>query len=133
MNVFTFSGNLGNNAEQRATKSGTPVCQFSVATTSGYGDRKKTTWARCTLFGKRGESLAPYLVKGQQVVVSGEASLNEWESKDGTRTSLEVNVNDVTLVGGKPEQRQEPQQARQAAPPLAPPTAEQFDEDTIPF
>jgi single-strand DNA-binding protein len=108
MNVLTFSGNLGRDAELRATKNGDLLLQFSVAMNSGYGERKATTWVRCTLFGKRGESLKSYLTKGQQVVVSGEASLHEWTTEDGTtKSSLECKVNEVTLVGGKPESKQE--------------------------
>ena len=104
MNVFTFSGNLGGNAELRTTKGGTELAQFSVAVKAGYGQNESTVWVRCAMFGKRAQSLAPYLVKGQQVVVSGEASLNSWTNKDGIeKTSLEVRVNDVTLVGGRPE------------------------------
>lgn len=129
MNVFTFSGNLGSNAEQRTTGSGTNILQFSVAVSSGYGDRKKTNWVRCSLFGKRGESLAPYLIKGQQVVVSGEASLHEWEKDGVTNKSLEVNVSDVTLVGGKPQQS-----AQQQAPQTQQSTGGMGDfDDSIPF
>ena len=132
MNVFTFSGNLGNDAEQRHTAGGTAVLQFSVAVTSGYGDKKQTTWVRCSLFGKRGESLAPYMNKGQQVVVSGEACLREWDAKDGTKQkSLEVNVNDVTLVGGKDSSASSGQKAvsQQGAGQTEP---DSFDDD-IPF
>lgn len=115
MNVFTFSGHIGQNAEMRSTPSGTELCQFSVAVKSGYGDRESTTWTRCTLFGKRAQSLAPYLVKGQQVVVSGEAKLHEWQDKNQVnKTSLEVNVNDVTLVGGKPKNADAVQEAAQS-------------------
>lgn len=126
MNVWVFSGRLGGDAEQRFTKAGTEVCQFSVATEAGYGERKSTTWARCTLFGKRGDALMPYLVKGQQVVVSGELALREWDNRDGvTKSSLEVKVNNVTLVGGKPAQTEQSPQA--AAQPVS-----DFD-DGIPF
>lgn len=131
MNVFTFSGNCGKDAEMRATKSGTELCQFSVAVNSGYGDRKKTMWVKCTLFGKRGQSLAPYLLKGSKVVVSGEASLNEWEGKNGTRTDLEVNVNDVTLVYSRQQgSQQSSAPAQQSAPESVP---DGFDDEKIPF
>ena len=134
MNVLTFSGNLGRDSEMRATKTGTLVTQFSVAMTSGYGEHKATQWVRCTIFGKRGESLAPYLIKGQQVVVSGELSLHEWTNADGvTKASLECKVNDVTLVGGKPVVAAEPQRpAKQAKAYIPPADAETFDDD-IPF
>lgn len=127
MNVWTFSGNLGRDAEQRVTKGGTEIVQFSVAVRAGYGDNEKTTWVRCSMFGKRGQAVAPYLNKGQQVVVSGEAHLHSWENKDGEeKHSMELRVNDVTLVGGKPEKKAEPKPA-----PAAP--AQDNFEDDIPF
>ena len=42
-----------------------------------------------------------YMLKGQQVVVEGEVSLNQYEKKDGTGgASLNVFVNNVELMGG---------------------------------
>ena len=135
MNVFTFSGNIGSDAEQRATKAGTAVVSFSVAVKSGYGERESTIWVKCSLFGKRGESLLPYLIKGQQVVVSGEASLNTWEGKEGSRTDLEVNVNGVTLVGGRPAAKPEAPQAKaqEAAEPTGKASGSNDFDDDIPF
>ena len=100
MNSWNFTGNLGADAEQRVTPSGEPVVSFSVGVKAGFGDRATTTWARCQMWGKRGESVAPYLKKGQLVGVSGEASLREYDKKDGSKgASLEVRVNDLTLLG----------------------------------
>jgi single-strand DNA-binding protein len=136
MNVFTCTGNLGGNAEQRVTPQGDAICQFSVAFTSGYGDKKKTTWLRCSLWGKRGESLAPYLVKGAQVCVSGEISLHTWQKDDAEKTSLEMRVNDVTLVGGKPELTGHSGSARAENANRGPdttPALDAWEEDSIPF
>jgi single-strand DNA-binding protein len=111
MNLLLISGRLGQDAETKYTASGTAVCSFSVAVDSGYGDNKKTNWFRCSLFGKRAEGgLVPYLVKGQQVIVTGEVSLNEWQSDSGTKSSLNVFVDKVQLVGGKSDST--PQQAK---------------------
>ena len=116
MNVWNFVGNLGKDAETRYLQSGDPVVSFSVGVKSGYGDKATTTWARCSMFGKRGEAVAPYLVKGQQVAISGEASLREYTDKQGQqRASLEVRVNDLTLVGGKREGQQSAAPRQQAA------------------
>lgn len=142
MNVFTFSGNLGRDAEVKNLGS-TTVCNFSVAVKSGYGDKEKTEWINCALWGKRAEGGLPqYLLKGQTVVVSGELSTREYQANDGTmRTSVEVRVNDVTLAGkrddlgiqpqaqGYPQQQPQAQQApiqTQATPPA------DYD-DSIPF
>lgn len=105
MNNWNFTGHLGGDAEQRYTPSGDAVVQFSVGVKSGYGDKATTTWARCAMWGKRGEAVAQYLTKGQPVGVVGEVTLREYTDKNGQkRGSLEVRVNDLTLLGGKSEQ-----------------------------
>jgi len=102
MNNWNFIGNIGRDAEQRHTAGGDSVVSFSVGVKSGYGDKATTTWANCAMFGKRGESVLPYLTKGQLVGVTGELSLREWQDKEGQkRTALEVRVSDVTLLGKK--------------------------------
>lgn len=100
MNVWNFTGNLGRDAEQRHTAGGDSVVNFTVAVKSGFGDKAVTTWANCTIWGKRGESVLPYLLKGQLVGVSGEVTLREYDAKDGGKgKSLDVRVNDLTLLG----------------------------------
>ena len=100
MNLLTAIGNLGKDAELRFTDKGEPVAQFSFALTSGYGDKAVTTWLTGNLFGKRAESLAPMLKKGQQIGISGELTNRKYVAKDGTeKYSLEVRLNDITLLG----------------------------------
>lgn len=132
MNVFTFTGNLGHDAEVRHTPSGVTVCSFSVAVKSGYGDREKTSWIRCNLWGKRAEGRLPQcLTKGQQVAVSGELTVSEYEAQDGTkRTNVEVRVNDLSLIGvrsGAPA-TQQPQSQQGDSDPYG-----GFYEDDVPF
>ena len=67
------------------------------------------------------------MVKGQQVVVEGEISLNQYEKKDGTGgASLRVFVNNVELMGGS--QQGGGQQA--GAQPNQPAVS---DDDALPF
>jgi len=103
MNVYNFTGRLSRDSEQRFTQGGMAICSFTVAVDFGFGDKKGTNWVRCSLFGKRAEGGLPqYLKKGTQVAVSGELRLGEYTDKDGnTRTSVDLNVNDVTLIGGR--------------------------------
>ncbi len=102
MNNLSAVGNVGSDAELRFTKDGTAVAGFSFALSSGYGDKKKTTWLRCSIIGKRGETLAPMLTKGTQIALNGEISLNEYVAKDGTnKSSVECLVQSVTLLGKK--------------------------------
>jgi single-strand DNA-binding protein len=104
MNNWNFTGNVGK-SDMRYLPSGDGILQFSVAVSSGYGDKKQTTWANCALFGKRVEAVAQYVQKGVQVGVSGEVTLRPWTDKEGQqRHNLEVRVNDLTLLGSRPSE-----------------------------
>jgi single-strand DNA-binding protein len=102
MNVLSFTGNAGRDAETRFTPAGDAITSFSVALSSGYGDKKVTTWLNCSLFGKRGETLAQYITKGTLLGVVGEFQARPYTTKEGAeKISLEVRVSDVTLLGKK--------------------------------
>lgn len=59
-----------------------------------------------------------YLLKGQQVTVSGSITKREWNDKEGNkREALDLRVADVSLQG-RPQGQQE-SQPRQAAKPAA--------------
>lgn len=138
-NNFTFEGRLGADVETRFTAQGKAVASFSVATTTGFGDREKTTWVKCVMFGALAEGkIKDYLLKGQQVFVSGELSMNEFTGRDGAKVrGIEVVVQSVKLLGGKPNQGySEPQRSGgipKVQPPLPPlPDYDEFEDD-IPF
>ena len=133
MNSWNLTGNLGNDAEQRYTPGGDAVVSFSVGVKSGYGDKATTTWARCSMFGKRAEAVAPYLKKGQLVGVVGEVNLREYDDKQGQkRSSLDVRVNDLTLLG-KREGNDQPAPQRQAQKPQQAAPAGDWDDSDVPF
>lgn len=101
MNVWTFTGRLGADAELRSTQSGEKVLSFRVANDVGFGDRKTTQWVECSLWGRRGEAVAQFLTKGKQVCVSGELTLREFQKRDGSAGSgLSVRVNEVDFMSG---------------------------------
>jgi single-strand DNA-binding protein len=127
MNVITVAGTLGKDAEVRYLPNGDAIANFSVADSQGRD--KPTIWWNCGLYGKRAESLAQYLTKGQAVTVTGSVSEREWTDKEGNkRKSMDVRVSDVALQGGRKDA--EPQQERHAAP--APQQAD-IDDSEIPF
>lgn len=127
MNLFAFTGNLGGDAEVKEV-GGSKVLKFSVAVTSGFGDKKQTGWYGCDVWGKQAESrLVDYLKKGQQVAVTGELSHREHEGK----VFHQVRVNSVDLVGGKGDQGGAQASARQPATAEAP-AVDDFSDD-VPF
>jgi len=102
MNLLTAIGNIGRDAEIRYTPKGDAIASFSFALNSGFGDKQITTWLNCSVWGKRAETLAPMLLKGTKIGISGELTNRPYTAKDGTeKHSLDVRVNDVTLWGSK--------------------------------
>lgn len=118
MNIFTGTGRIGRDAEVRSTQNGTSVAGFPVAVDVGFGDKKQTLWLDASIWGKRAEGgLIPYLVKGQQVSVSGEIGTREFQKRDGSPGfAVTLRVNEIDLVGGDGQKSQQPQQQRQAPP-----------------
>ena len=138
MNLLIATGNIGKDAEQRFTPSGDSIVSFSLPVKSGYGEKAKTSWVRCTMFGKRGDSVLPYLKKGSLVGVSGEFSMNEWTNKEGQKVSTpECRVSELTLLGGRSEGASaapaEKTQPRPAQTPAAGSSGFDDMESDIPF
>ena len=102
MNNITVAGQLGRDAEIRYLQDGSAVTNFSVADSQGRD--KPTIWWNCSLFGKRAESLSPYLMKGQAVTVSGNITEREYQKDGATHKAMDLRVNDVALQGGKREE-----------------------------
>jgi len=119
MNNITISGRIGRDAELRTTQGGMQVLSFAVASSKKVKGEEKTTWFDCSLFGQRAMSLQPYIVKGGQLVVSGSIELQTFQKNDGTQgAKIQVFVNDVDLVGGRPPAvtGNQPQQFQQQQP-----------------
>tara|TARA_B110000908_G_scaffold172331_1_gene239109 strand:- start:4406 stop:4789 length:384 start_codon:yes stop_codon:yes gene_type:complete len=127
MNVLNAIGNLPRDSEVRFLPDGTAVLGFSFALNAGFGEKQSTSWLNCSLFGKRAERLAPMLLKGTKIGVTGEFSISKYPDKAGViQTSPELRVNDVTLLGKKDA-------AAPAASTAPAPTAEEELSEDIPF
>lgn len=137
MSFVTIPGRLGRDAELRqGSEPSKSVLNFSVAEDVGYGDKKRTQWWACALWGQRAEKIAQYLTKGTPVTVVGNPELRTFEKKDGSQGSeLTVRVIDMTMQGRGQERdsNQEP-----SKPPIVaqqkPAAAGDADfDDDIPF
>ncbi|MDX8384044.1 MAG: single-stranded DNA-binding protein [Ghiorsea sp.] len=122
MNIYSFTGRLARDCETKFTQGGMAICSFTVAVDFGFGERKGTNWIRCSLFGKRAEGGLPqYLLKGAQVAVSGELKVGEYKDRDNImRTSVDVNVDHLDLIGGKNDKASGGQDAAAPASSVAP-------------
>lgn len=102
MNNISIAGNLGRDAELRWLPNGDAVCAFTVA--DSQGKDKETIWWRCSMFGKRAESLAPYLKKGAQVTVAGNVTERTYEKDGEQKKAMEIRVSDVALQGSRTQE-----------------------------
>ena len=131
MNKITATGRIAADAEVRFTPSGDPVASFRIASDVGFGDKKTTNWFSCKVWGKRGESLAPHLIKGTPVTVFGALTLREWNDKEGQkRLSPDIRIDEIELQGGKKDS--EPSQHQRNAQGAPKASIGDMDDD-IPF
>lgn len=131
INSVTLEGNLGSDLEIRALPSGKEIGTASLAVTTGFGDRKQTSWYRIALFGNYATAMARSMVKGARVVVQGEISVREYQTNQGEkRTSVEIACRSVSApsASGRQQSAQQSSPQRQAATE----TDSDFDSE-IPF
>lgn len=134
---------LGRDAEIRATPSGMPVCNLSLAYQygqKGQDGKKPTGWLDAALWGKRAEAMAPYLLKGTKLVVTVEdVHIQSFTKADGTAASkMAGNIIAITFVPMPKQDGAAPAAAPRAAPPprpAPPPVKTGYDDmdDDIPF
>ena len=83
MNKVFINGNLTKDMDVKVLQNGNYVGKFTIANTVGYGDKKKTYFIPCTLFGKRVESLEKILVTGAGVSVEGQLDYTSVKDEQG--------------------------------------------------
>jgi len=133
MNNLSATGNISRDAELRFTPNQDAVCSFSFALSSGFGDKKVTTWLNCNVWGSRAETLAPMLLKGTTIGIVGELTNRPYKAKDGTeKFSLEVRVNDLTLLKSKGDTSTSTSNNNASSTPKNAPVAD-YEEESLPF
>ena len=112
---ITIVGYLGRDPEMRYTADGTPVTNFSVATsrrsTRPDGTQvDETIWFRVTAWRRQAEICNQYLQKGRLVLIEGRLQADDrgnprtFTRNDGTvGTSFEVTATEVKFLGGRGE------------------------------
>lgn len=97
-------GRLTRDPDLRTIPSGTPVCEFGLASDSGWGDNKKTNFIDVTVWGKQAEWVAKYFKKGDGIHVEGRLDFDRWDDKNGggTRSKHRITAERVTWPTGTP-------------------------------
>jgi len=142
LNKVMLIGHLGKDPELTYTPNGTAVARFSLATS---GSRKTaegqwedyTDWHNIVIFGKTAEVAGQYLAKGRQAYLEGRLSTRTYEKEGQKHWATDVIVNNLILLGSRPEGAAKPPEERDYGKPeerfsQAPPPDSEVDED-LPF
>jgi single-strand DNA-binding protein len=157
LNKVMLMGNLTRDPELRVTPKGTPICQFSLAINRQFkmdsGEtREEVIYVDIEAWGKQGETIAKYMVKGRPLYVEGRLRLDQWEDKTTKekRSRMKVVLEQFQFLGdgrapgagGAPGGASEPgvdqtaSPERHSPPPRSggakPASTENLDED-VPF
>jgi single-strand DNA-binding protein len=128
LNKVMLIGNLGRDPEIRYTPDGSPVANFSIATTDYWTDKsgtrqERTEWHNIVAWTRLADLSKRFLAKGKQVYVEGRLRTREWTDRDGNkRRTTEIIASQMVLLGSRGE-------AAEQAPATAPqPAAAAYSE-----
>lgn len=144
-NRVILMGHLTRDPELRFSPKGVAVAAFGLAMNHSWTDeagnkKDSVCFADITAFGKRGETLAQYLQKGDPLLLEGRLATESWTDKatNQPRSKLKVILESFTFVGQKKEGG-EHQEKPPAQPPAASPASHQPgdapppEDDDVPF
>lgn len=106
VNKVILIGNLGSDPELRDAN-GTPVCNFSIATSESWTDKttnekkEQTEWHRLVLWRRNAEIASQYLKKGSKIYIEGKLQTRSYD-KEGVKTyTTEVVVDRLQMLDSK--------------------------------
>ena len=106
INHVVLVGRLTRDAELKYTAGGQAVCKFSVAINrrrkNGDQWEDEANYFDVVLWGRQGEALNQYLLKGKSVGVDGELRQDRWQQDGQNRSKVEIVANNIQLLGGSP-------------------------------
>lgn len=137
---ITVTGHLGKDATVKLLEGGRYVTNFNVAHTKKWTDHQgtkmeKTTWVSCSYWTDRNPGIAPYLLRGTQVLVEGEPEADFYNSGvNGLVGQLKCRISHIELMGGGNRSNHAPAAGGgQAAAPAQAQGDDQGPPDDLPF
>jgi single-strand DNA-binding protein len=109
LNCCSFIGRAGANCDLKYTPSGDAVATVSIAVGKQWKGKdgqkqEKTLWVTLVFWRQLAEIAAKFILKGQQVFVSGELQIRKYQDRDGAdRYATEVVCDKMQLLGSKGE------------------------------
>ena len=135
-NRVILVGNLGADVELKQAGE-VALAMLTVATSDQWKNKdgevqNKTEWHRVVVWGKTAEVLAPYLLKGRAVYVTGKVCYREYEKTPGDKRWItEIKADRVILLGHKAHEESQAGLKPAASTPKR--SSKPLTHDDIPF
>lgn len=104
MNKVILIGRLTKDPELSYTPVGSPVCRCTIAV-DNYNSKSKeksADFVPLVIWGKQAENTATYMLKGNQIAVSGRIRTRNYDGKDGIKRYVtEVVVSEIQFINNK--------------------------------
>ena len=116
VNKVILVGYVGIDPEIRYLDSGTPVCNFRMATSEVYKNKNgekvtNTEWHNIVLWRGLAELAEKYIKKGTQIYIEGRIRTRAWDDKDGNkRYTTEIVGDNIQLLSKRTDESPEPQE-----------------------
>ena len=123
-NRVILAGNLTRDPQLSHTPNNTAVCEFGMAINRKYkgGDGQQhedVCFVDCQAWGKTGEIINQYMIKGKPLLVEGRLTFDQWQDKQGQKRSrLRVTVENFQFLGGQDDQQAPRAGGRQESPEM---------------
>jgi single-strand DNA-binding protein len=101
LNKVILIGNVGQEPQIRQTQGGSPIANFTLATTERWKDKmsgeqkSKTEWHRIVVFGDLAKVVENYVKKGDKLYIEGSLQTRKWQDNNG----LERQTTEIILQG----------------------------------
>jgi single-strand DNA-binding protein len=103
-NIVVLEGHLGKKPEAKEFKGGVISCNFTVATSMGKGEKAKTQWHNCQIWGSDATNLALNADKGDVVSLKGRIEYREYNGKWYTEIKVDhLHLTKKSSKGGRDE------------------------------
>jgi single-strand DNA-binding protein len=106
INHVVLVGRLTRDAELKYTANGQAVCKFSIAINrrrkNGDQWEDEANYFDIVAWGRTGEAVNQYLLKGKTVGVEGELRQDRWQQDGQNRTKVEIVAGNIQLLGSGP-------------------------------
>jgi single-strand DNA-binding protein len=110
VNKAILVGFVGADPEVRYLDSGTPVCNFRLATSEVYKNKNgervtNTEWHNIVLWRGLAELAEKYVKKGTQLYVEGRIKTRSWDDKEGNkRYTTEIIADNMQMLGKRTDE-----------------------------